>query len=303
MSPAALFLSTLLLAAPGKPPSPEEQRLFDEGMKAMQAGDAHAADKAWRAGYAVAKDPAFLVRMGEAEEKAGQPAEAGDSYRRYLHAVPDASDRAEIEQRLARLGPAGAPPAATTDAHETPGGFGDAPPPPPAPAAAATPTTAATVPAARDDETGHGNAGDESESGWNAYSVTAWVATGATVLLLGTAAFYAASAASAKDDVNQLLRYQDPMTGVPIQYHTVAARYENSVRDGQHDDRVAKYALIGAAGTALVATAFFIVDSLHTPDEHHAESDRPRRAAPAFGLSLSPEGGRTGAFSSLRWSF
>src|SRR5215831_14948739 len=151
MSPAALLLSTLLLAAAGKPPSAEEQRLFDEGTKALQAGDAAAADKAWRAGYAIAKDPAFLVHMGEAEEKAGQPAEAGENYRRYLRAVPDASDRAEIEQRLVRLGPAGAPPAAPADAHEVPGALGQGPPPG-FPGVPPSPGPRVAVPA-RDDET------------------------------------------------------------------------------------------------------------------------------------------------------
>ena len=302
MSPAALVFSTLLLAAAGKPPSAEEQRLFEEGMKAMQAGDAAAADKAWRAGYAIAKDPAFLVHMGEAEEKAGQPAEAGESYRRYLRAVPDASDRAEIEQRLTRLGPAGAPPAGPTDTHEVPGAFGQGPlpaipgvPPPPPPRAA--------VPPARDDESGR-RRGAEEDSGWNAYNITAWIATGATVLALGTAAYYAASAASKKDDVNQFLRYRDQTTGVPLEYQSIASRYESAVRDGQHDDRVAKGALIASAGTALVATAFFILDSVHTP-ERHAERDRarPSRSTPVFGLSLRPEGGRTTAISALRWSF
>lgn len=309
MLPVALLLSTLMLAAAGKPPSAEEQRLFDEGMKAMQAGDAHAADKAWRAGYAVAKDSAFLVRMGEAEEKAGQPAEAGESYRRYLRAVPDASDRAEIEQRLARLGQAGAPPAAPADAHEAPGAFGQGPPPPtvPGPPPPLAPSTGAvtTAPRARDDEMGHGAGSDEEVSGWNAYNVTAWIATGATVVALGTAAYYAASAASAKDDVNQFLRYQDPMNGAPLEYHTVAARYESSIRDGQHDDRVAKTALFVAAGTAMVATAFFIIDSVRTP-EAHAERTRPRAGrstTPVFGLTLRPEGNRTTAFSALRWSF
>jgi hypothetical protein len=309
MSPAALLLSTLLLAAAGKPPSAEEQRLFDEGVKAMQAGDAHAADKAWRAGYAVAKDPAFLVRMGEAEEKAGQPAEAGESYRRYLRAVPDASDRAEIEQRLARLGQAGAPPATSADAHEVPGAFGQGPPPPTVPGApaSAAPSTSATptAPRARDDEMGHGAGADQEASGWNVYNVTAWVATGATVVALGAAAYYAASAASAKDDVNQFLRYQDPMSGAPLEYHTVAARYESSIRDGQHDDRVAKGALLVAAGTAMVATAFFIIDSVRTP-EAHAQGSRARPGrptTPVFGLALRPEGNHTTAFSALRWSF
>ncbi len=307
MCSALLFLSTLLLAAPGKPPSAEEQRLFDEGMKAFQAGDAPAADKAWRAGYAVAKDPAFLIRMGEAEEKAGLPAEAGESYRRYLRAVPDASDRAEIEQRLAHLGAAGSPPAAPADTHEVPGAFGGGPAPTVPGALPLAPSTGGpglAVPPARDDETGRRRGADDEVSAWNAFSITAWVATGATVMLLGTAAYYAASAGSKKDDVNQLLRYQDPMTGAPLEYHDVAARYEGAIRDGQHDDRVAKGALIAAAGTALVATAFFILDSVHAP-ERHAERDgaRPGRTAPVFGLALRPEGGHGAAFSTLGWSF
>ena len=302
MSPAALVFSTLLLAA-AKPPSAAEQRLFEEGMKAMQAGDAAAADKAWRAGYAIAKDPAFLVRMGEAEEKAGQPAEAGESYRRYLRAAPDASDRADIEQRLTRLGPAGAPPAAPADTHEVPGAFGEGPPPGMPGAPPAPPTRGVVLPA-RDDETSRRPDASE-DSGWNAYNITAWIATGATVLALGTAAYYAASAGSAKDDVNRLLLYPDHMTGVlPLEYHTIASRYENAVRDGQHDDRVAKGALIVAAGTALVATAFFIIDGVRTP-EHHAERERPRpsRSTPVFGLALRPDGGRTTAISALEWSF
>ena len=103
---------------------------------------------------------------------------------------------------------------------------------------------------------------------------------------LGTAAYYAASAASAKDDVNQFLRYQDPVTGVPLEYHTVAARYESSIRDGQHDDRVAKGALIVAAGTAMVATAFFIIDSVRTPEAPRRE--RPPASGHADDAGLRP---------------
>ena len=325
---ALAFLATLLLAVPGKAPSAEEQRLFDEGMRAFQAGDAGAADRAWRAGYAVAKDPAFLVRMAEAEEKAGQIAEAGESYRRYLRAAPDAADRAEIEQRLAKLGPAAAPPAAPpTDAHEVPDAFGAGVPPPGAPAAtAAVPSLldgAAAAPA-RDDEAARRSAAGDEGSGWNAFNITAWVATGATVMLLGTAGYFAASAASEKDDVNQLLRFADPVTGAPLEYQPLAARYETAVRNGQHDDRVAKDALFAAAGTALVATAFFIIDAYagdaargdgasHARRERQRERDRASRAAtPVFGFSLRPEegggggsarGAKASAFSSLRWSF
>ena len=73
------------LAAPAaRAPSADEQRLYDEGLRAFQSGDARAAEKAWKAGYAVARDPAFLVHIGEAQEKAGAPGEAVDSYRKYL---------------------------------------------------------------------------------------------------------------------------------------------------------------------------------------------------------------------------
>ena len=107
---AFIALLTALAATPTRAPTAEEQRLYDEGLRALQAGDARAAEKAWKNGYAVARDPAFLIYIGEAQEKAGAPAEAADSYRRYLREVPDAADRADIEQRLARLAPAGTPP-------------------------------------------------------------------------------------------------------------------------------------------------------------------------------------------------
>src|SRR5262245_40110619 len=102
-----MFATVVALAAPAaRAPSAEEQRLFDDGLRAFQAGDARAAEKAWKAGYAIARDPAFLVHIGEAQEKAGAPAEAVDTYRHYLREAPDASDRADIEQRIARLAPA-----------------------------------------------------------------------------------------------------------------------------------------------------------------------------------------------------
>ena len=124
-----------LAASPARAPSADEQRLYDEGLRAFQAGDARAAEKAWKAGYAVAHDPAFLVHIGEAQEKAGAPAEAVDTYRRYLREAPDAADRADIEQRLARLAPDGGPspsPRAGRDPppDETPGEFGATPPTP-----------------------------------------------------------------------------------------------------------------------------------------------------------------------------
>ncbi len=108
----ALLVTLLALANPTKAPSPEEQRLYAEGSRALATGDARGAEKAWQAGYAIGHDAAFLVLIAEAEEKAGAPAEALATYRRYLREAPDAADRADIEERVARLTPGAPPPAA-----------------------------------------------------------------------------------------------------------------------------------------------------------------------------------------------
>ena len=265
----ALFLiaSLVALASPTKTPSAEEQRLFDEGTRAFAAGDARAAERAWLAGYAIARDPAFLVHVGEAEEKAGAPGQAVETYRRYLREAPDASDRPDIEARLARLAPAAPPPppppAATPGSTEQTGEFGGAPasqgePGPPAPAAPrTTPGVDAEGPPAR---------GPVEDSGWNAYNVTGFVAAGAAVLLLGTAGFFAAQAGSDADDVNLLIRYRDDATGKPVAYSAVASQYERAMADGPRHDRYAKAALIGAAGAAVVSTVFFLLDAKATPE-------------------------------------
>ena len=267
MAPLVLIAAALLglarAGSPQAPPSPEEQRLFDEGLRAYDAGDARAAEKAWKAGYAVAHDPAFLVRIGEAEEKAGAPGEAAESYRRYLREAPDAADRAEIEQRLARLGPAPAP-AAPPDTSETPGELGGRPPAvplaPPPPAAPAPAKVGAT-----DTERTPRPAGEE-ESGWNKYNITAWIATAATAALMGTAGFLAASAASKKDDVDRLVIYRDPLTGAPLEYGPVAAQYQSAFDDGRALDRAAKITFFVGLGAAAVATVFFVLDGVRTPE-------------------------------------
>jgi hypothetical protein len=256
-------------------PTPDEQRLFADGLKAFEAGDARGAERAWKEGYAVAHDPAFLVRMGEAEEKAGAPAEAADTYRRYLREAPDASDRADIEQRIGRLAPApSATPTPTPDAatHD----FGA--PAAPSPATPAVLGDAESAHAAKDDE----------DSGWTKYNITAMTATGVTVILLGTAAFFGAEASSKESDVNRLLTNTDQVTGAPVRYSTVAGQYQSAMSDGRRDAHDGRLALIGAAGTAVVAAVFFVLDDLHP--------------APAK-VALAPTSSGAGAVGAFAWSF
>jgi hypothetical protein len=269
-------IAALLVALAARPaPSPEEQRLFSAGLAAFDAGDAAAAQREWQAGYAIAHDPAFLVRIGEAQEKAGAPSQAVESYRRYLREAPDAADRADIEQRIARL----APPSSTGVAAEPVGELGAGP-------AATLPTAPAPRAEAAVDRDQARE--DDDDGGWTGPRIAAWSATGATVALLGVAGYFGAQASSHSSDANRLVVYRDPNTGAPLRYTPdVAQKYESALADGRDADRTAKILLLGAAGTAVVATVFFIVDGT--------------RAAPAR-VALAPTPGR-GAVGALTWTF
>jgi hypothetical protein len=280
--PSLLIAVALLLANPAKPPSAEEQRLYEEGTRALAGGDAAAAERAFAAGYALGRDPAFLVHLGEAQEKAGAPARAADTYRRYLREAPDASDRAEIEARLSRVAPAGgATPAAPPPAGAT-GEFGSSPPP----AAAAPPMPTAPAPAA--DPEGPARTEPSSDSGWNRYNTTAVIATGAALLLLGTTAFFAAQAGSTKDDVNRLTIYQDERTGAPLRYSSVADRYEQLMDDGRRYDRYAKIALVAAGGAAAVAAVFYVLDAKFGQEPT---------------LAIAPDGRGVAVLGGWRWRY
>jgi hypothetical protein len=288
----AAALLVALAGSPGAHPSPDEERLFSDGLRAFDAGDARAAEKAWKAGYALRHDPAFLVRIGEAEERAGAPAEAAESYRRYLREAPDAADRAEIEERLTRLAPpapgasATAPPGTGAGAAEIPGELGGAHAVPPSPLLPPGPP-AARRPAATDAQT-PGQPGDEEEAGWTPYNITAWIATAGAAALLGTAAFLAASAASKRSDVDRLITYRDQTTGAPLEYGDVARSYESAVSDGKAFDTAAKVTLVAAAASAAVAATFFVLEAR-------------RRSEPA--VAVAPAARGAGLMGALTWSF
>jgi hypothetical protein len=293
-----VFQIVAALLALGGPPqrtlTADEVRLFDEGTHALAAGDARAAEKAWRAGYEIAHDPAFLVHLGEAEEKAGETSEAIDSYRRYLREAPDASDRPDIEQRLARLAPA-APAPAPAPKIETPGEFGGAPAAStPAPGAPPATTPAAAKNAAHVDAE-HPAGQEEEDSGWNRYNTTAVIASGVTLAVLGTAAFYGAEASSKEGDINRLITFRFP----PTQYSAVAATYTSDMADGRSDAHTSRILLLTAAGTGLVAAVFFVLDAVRTPSE-------PASAAPvlpAVSVSIAPTGSGFGAQGAWSWRF
>jgi hypothetical protein len=285
---AILIWVALALASPGRAPSADEQRLYDEGLRAFQAGDARAAEKAWKAGYAVGRDPAFLVHIAEAQEKAGAPAEAADTYRHYLREAPDAADRADIEQRIARLAP-GAPPGAAPPAApapaETPGEFGATPPTPDLHPPVAQHADNAPAPAPG----GKLPAGPTPEdTGWNRYNITAVASASAAALALGVAGLFAAEVSSDEDDIRRLVNFRDQTNSNPLQYSAIASQYEQAMADGPRHARYAKIALGVSLVTAAIAATCFVLDA---------------RLGAEPAVAVAPDGRGLAATGGVRWSF
>jgi hypothetical protein len=304
----ALLLTALTNAAAARPadraPSPEEQKIFEEGMRLMQAGDAGGAARAFKAGYDAGHDPAFLVRLGEANEKAGAAPAAVDSYRQYLRESPDAADRDDIEARLQRLAPAPVVAKPTSQTAEAPLALPQPGAPaanatmtaPPAPAVPRAPAAAAPAvsPAPQFDEEESLRAfRDDDPTPRTRLDTAAWIGTGVTVALLGVAAFYGAKAGEKASDVDRLTSNFDPVTGLPVEYASVADRYAAAVRDGKHDDRMAKGFAIAAGATALTSAALFIIDAVR----HPASSDGKLHAA------VLPTATSHSAGMDLSWTF
>ncbi|MEO5769725.1 MAG: hypothetical protein ABIS92_15335, partial [Polyangia bacterium] len=137
-----------------------------------------------------------------------------------------------------------------------------------------------------------------------------WIGTGVTVLLLGVAAFYGASAAEKSGDANRLLTYSDAMTGVPQEYSSRASQFEEEVRVGRRDDKFAKGFLIAAAVGAVGSTILFVLDGSssagrETGTAASSRGNRQRDRRDGVGLGLAPIAGTAGAeaSASLSWSF
>ncbi len=287
-----VVVALLTLATPSqRSPSPEEQKAFADGLLLFNAGDARGAERAWKAGYALDHDRAFLIRIGEAEEKAGAPTEAARSYAQYLRESPDAADRPDVEARVQRLAPPSQakPPVDVETPAEMRGptteGKASVPHLPTLPGAAAAPepsrgpdtVIARPVIQARDDSQQDLAPLVDDEGARSPMNVAGWVGTGVTTLLLGVATFYGASAADKAGDANRLLIFRDPDTGMPQEYAVHASQFEEDVRAGRRDDRLAKGFLIAAGITATVSAILFILD--RSPPRRDGE----QRAGNGFG--------------------
>ncbi|MBI2896893.1 MAG: tetratricopeptide repeat protein [Deltaproteobacteria bacterium] len=76
------------------------RRLFISGDRAFAQGDFAAALEAYSAAYEAAPLPGFLFNMGQCHRKLEHWELARDFFTRYLEAVPDAFNRADVERLL-----------------------------------------------------------------------------------------------------------------------------------------------------------------------------------------------------------
>jgi tetratricopeptide (TPR) repeat protein len=76
---------------------------YDKGRKAFDLGAYDEAATEYASAYRIKDDPALLYNLGQANRLANHPAEALRSYRMFLIRVPDASNREEVEQKIAEL--------------------------------------------------------------------------------------------------------------------------------------------------------------------------------------------------------
>jgi hypothetical protein len=98
---------TAVRAEPATPVSASDtaaaKQHFERGRSLFDAGAFLDALHEFEAGYRLAPFPLFLYNMGQACRHARLIDRAIESYERYLQAVPDAPERAEVEQYLRDL--------------------------------------------------------------------------------------------------------------------------------------------------------------------------------------------------------
>ncbi|MSP58883.1 MAG: tetratricopeptide repeat protein [Myxococcales bacterium] len=121
LSPRVLVVGMLLLGASApvlaKPagtakdggPLAQAKAHFLKGREAYEAGDYIAAIREFQAAQALSPSPLLDYNIGLAQEQFGDRKQAVAHYRAYLEAKPDATNRPDVEQRIAALDPAPPP--------------------------------------------------------------------------------------------------------------------------------------------------------------------------------------------------
>lgn len=201
---AALLFSLLSLSAAAHADDTAEARdHFRKGSKAFDLGHYQEAVKEYEAAYSLREDPALLFNIAQAYRLDGDNQNAIRVYKSFLHRMPDAPNRAEVERRIAELhriieeqGHAKeGPPEGTLTPGEHPAPRTTTPAPPqstPSPATEAPATATSTPPAQTEQHPGRTK------------KIAGLVLAGVGVAAIATGAAFSALAVKAGNDLTQL---------------------------------------------------------------------------------------------------
>jgi tetratricopeptide (TPR) repeat protein len=95
----ALVLIALIAGADA--PDPRAVALFEKAAQDYEAENYDAALKGFSEAHRISNEPVLLLNIGQCHRKLGNHEQAVSAFEAYLKAVPDAEDRAEVEELLA----------------------------------------------------------------------------------------------------------------------------------------------------------------------------------------------------------
>lgn len=98
-----VFLVWLSLSVVAQAQPSEAERRFVSGTKHFDLAEYEAALADFKEGYRISNDPVFLYNTAQCYRQMHDNANALRYYRVYLSRSPNASNRAEVEQKIERL--------------------------------------------------------------------------------------------------------------------------------------------------------------------------------------------------------
>lgn len=252
-----LLLLALLVCAPAAAQDfAAAGRHFAAAQDAFSQGRFVEAAREFQATYDITRDPVLLFNVGESRERAGDAAGALKSYQAYLAAQPAATDRAEVEKRVARLkaqqaaGPAQVP----KEAEQAQGEGGSIPSEkkPPEPERASVLRTAA------------------------------WSTVAVTVALLTAGAVLGLSAQNRADELHRRATLLEAGQVPPVYDQSQREVYTSLLSDGHtyNDAAIACFTLAGVGAAA--SAVLFLLDRRHRPARTSVRMVPGRAAALAW---------------------
>ena len=227
------------------------RRHFEAGTRAFQEGDYPRAELEFRAAFAITKDPLLYYNIGQAQQRRGHLEEALKSFRAYLQGVPQAEDKAEVEQVIAAIERELQRPRTKGEPSVAIGGQ-------PAPRPKPEPT-----PHPEDMRT-------RRQSGW--------VIGGVSLALAVTGAVMSVLSADRAKQANDLMD-QRTVGGRPVDYESVRFEFEAKKSDAATFGGVALGMYAAAAVGAGIATYLLVTSRPNSPKEREARL----RVAPYLG--------------------